>query len=101
MTVEGDELRLVSLEFQPVDPRIRGVDQTQADALPGAHAERLGDRAVYRNRIADATGVARVHRIAEVLDDARFAVEPPVGQHPNQVSLHSRCIALLDNQGTV
>ena len=68
MAVERDQPGLVAFKSQAVDAGGRGVDEPQADALARAHGEGFADGAVHRDRIADAPGVARIHRVAEVLD---------------------------------
>ena len=59
LAIERNHRRPVVLELQPEDPRIGGVDQTQAHALAGAHREGLQDAAVDRDRVADPAIVAR------------------------------------------
>ena len=60
LAIERDDHRPVVLELQPEDPRIGGVDQTQAQrARRPATAKRLQDAAVDRDRVADPAIVAR------------------------------------------
>src|SRR5262245_23180700 len=66
LAIESDERGLVTLELEPVDARIRRVDQPQADPLAGAHVEGLANRAVDRDCVADAPGVTRIHEAAEI-----------------------------------
>src|SRR5688572_18423705 len=44
--------------------------------------------------------MARVHRAREIGPDLRVAIEPPVGEHPDEIALERRRIALLDDQRT-
>src|SRR5262245_8224668 len=88
LAVESDEPGLVAVELEAVDARVGCVDEPQADALARPHAEGLEDRAVYGHRIADATGVARIHEAAEIAGDARLAIQPPIGQDPDDIPVH-------------
>jgi len=45
--------------------------------------------------------VARIHEVAEILDDVCAAIQPPVAQHPHDVAVHGRRVALLDDERAV
>src|SRR3546814_2230420 len=54
-----------------------------------------------RDRIADATVVAPVHHVVEIVADRCIRPQPPVIQHPGHVAVDLDRRALLDNQGAV
>ncbi len=64
-------------------------------------AENLENLAVDRYRDADAARAGRVHRVFEVRYQPRLAVQPPVGEHPHQVSVDSGSGGFLDDERTV
>ncbi len=66
-----------------------------------ARTAKVSRIAVHGPGVADAPGVARVHEAHEIVRDARLPVEPPVGEHPHQVAIHGRRVALLDDQRAV
>ena len=102
VAVERDDLRPVALELQAEDPRIRGVDEAEPDALAPAHGELSRTGAVDGGPIAETPGMAHVVGVVEAGGKLRFLRHPPVVQHPGQVPVHAeRRAAFLDDQHAV
>ena len=101
LAVERNYRRPMVLELEPEDPRIGGVDQTQAHALAGAHREGLQDAAVDRDRVADPAIVAAVHEVAEIVADLSVRQQAPVVEHPGHVAVDLDRLPLLDDQRAV
>lgn len=88
LAIEGDDLGGVALEVETEDARVRGVDQSQPDALTAPYRELVRNAAVDGGGVADPAAMAHVVAVAEVLTNLGGLRQPPVVQHPGHLAVH-------------
>ncbi len=90
--------RPMAFEFEPEDPRGRGIDETKTQPLATAHGEAIGHATVDRDGIPDPSRHAHFHRAVETAGNRCIVFEPPVAQYPDNVAVHRQRLGLFDNE---
>ena len=99
LAVIGDDNRIVSLEAKRDDAGECCIRDAEPYPFPRLYRNLVGNPAIHRDGIADASRHPRFHAIAETSCDLSIIVEAPIRDEPGQIAVGNRDrVAFLDDQ---
>ncbi len=101
MAIRSHETGRVVDNTELENPGIRGVHNTQAQALVCLHGKVESVFTIERDVLAETPGHHRVMEIAEARVNGAVICQAPIVQYQNDVAIDGRSFALVDNEHAI